>query len=140
MKAVQELKNNVPKQVGDIRKLLGLFGYYRGYIPNFAQRAKPLFKLLQRHDEDLNEHEGKGQKGKSQGQVSSRRPILQKQEHPTALKDLIDCLTSPPILRHFHNLTSPMCHIQMHPRMAWVPSFTNDKKVTCVLLHMHQER
>ena len=50
VKAVQELKNSVPKQVGDIRKLLGLLGYYRRYIPDFARRAKPLFELLQCHD------------------------------------------------------------------------------------------
>ena len=58
VKAVQELKNSAPKQVGDIRKLLG-------------------------HDKDLNEHKGKEQKGKSQSQVSSREPILWNQEHQT---------------------------------------------------------
>ena len=36
VKVVQELKNSVPKQAGDIRKLLGLLGYYRRYIPDFA--------------------------------------------------------------------------------------------------------
>ena len=100
VKAVQELKNSVPKQVGDIRKLLGLLGCYRRYIPDFAQRAKPLFELLQCHDKDLNEHKGKEQKGKSQSQVSSEKPILWNQERQTALEDLIDCLTSPPILAY----------------------------------------
>ena len=100
VKAVQELKNNVPNQVGDIRKLLDLLGYYRRYIADFAQRAKPLFELLQCHDKDPNEHKGKEQKGKSQSQVSSRKPILWNQEHQTALEDLIDCLTSPPILAY----------------------------------------
>ena len=100
MKAVQELKNSVPKQVGDIQKLLGLLGYYRRYIPDLARRAKPLFELLQCHDKDLNEHKGKEQKGKSQSQVSSRKPVLWNQEHQTALEDLIDCLTSPPILAY----------------------------------------
>ena len=100
VKAVQELKNSVPKQVGDIRKLLGLLGYYRRYIPDFARRVKPLFELLQCHDKDLNEHKGKGQKGKSKGKVSSRKSVLWNQEHQTALEDLIDCLTSPPILAY----------------------------------------
>ena len=101
VKAVQELKSSVPKQqVGDIRKLLGLLGYYRRYIPDFAQRAKPLFELLQCHDKDLNEHKGKEPKGKSQSQESSRKPILWSQEHQTASEDLIDCLTSPPILAY----------------------------------------
>ena len=63
MKAVQELKNSVPKQIGDIRKLLGLLSYYRRYIPDFARQAKPLIELLQCHDKDLNEHKGKEKKG-----------------------------------------------------------------------------
>ena len=100
VKAVQELKNSVPKQIGDIRKLLGLLGYYRRQIPDFARQAKPLFELLQCHDKDLNEHKGKEQKGKSQSQVSSRKPILWNQEHQTASEDSIDCLTSPPILAY----------------------------------------
>ena len=85
VKAVQELKNSVPKQVSDI----GLLDYYRRYIPDFARRAKPLFELLQCHDKDLNEHKGKEQNGKSQSQVSSRKPILWNQEHQTVLEDLI---------------------------------------------------
>ena len=59
-----------------------------------------MFELLQCHDEDLNEHKGKEQKGKLQSQVSSRRPILWNQEHQTALEDLIDSLTSSPILAY----------------------------------------
>ena len=100
VKAVQELKNSVRKQVGDIQKLLGLLSYYRRYIPDFARRAKPLFELLQCHDKDLNEHKGKEPKGKSQNHVSSGKPILWDQEHQTTLEDLIDCLTSPPILAY----------------------------------------
>ena len=72
-------------------------GYYRRYIPDFAQRVKPLFELLQCHDKDLNEHKGKEQKGKSQSQVSSRKPMQWNQEHKTSLED---CLTSPPILAY----------------------------------------
>ena len=100
VKAVQELKNSVPKQVGDIRKLLGLLGYYRRYIPDFARGSKPLFELLRCHDKDLNEHKGKEQKGKSQSQVSSRKIILWNLEHQTALEHLIDCLIIPPILAY----------------------------------------
>ena len=64
-----------------------------------------MFELLQRHDKDLNEQKGKRLKGKSQGQVSSRKLIIiiiniWNQEHQTALEDLIDCLTSPPVLAY----------------------------------------
>ncbi len=35
-----------PKNVGELRSLLGLFGYYRCYIKNFARKVKPLYDLL----------------------------------------------------------------------------------------------
>ena len=39
LNAVSSLKNKTPQTIGDLRKLLGLLGYYRRYIPNFAQKA-----------------------------------------------------------------------------------------------------
>ena len=38
-KAISCLKENPPKTVGEVRKVVGLLGYYRRYIRNFAQRA-----------------------------------------------------------------------------------------------------
>ena len=35
-KAISCLKENPPKTVGEIRKVVGLLGYYRRYIRNFA--------------------------------------------------------------------------------------------------------
>ena len=37
-----------PKNVGELRSLLGLFGYYRSYVRNFARRVKPLYNLLKK--------------------------------------------------------------------------------------------
>ena len=45
-KAVLALKETRPKTVGDVRKLLGLLGYYRRYIQDFSRVVQPLFKLL----------------------------------------------------------------------------------------------
>ena len=35
-----------PKTVGELRSLLGLFGYYRCYVKNFARQVNPLYDLL----------------------------------------------------------------------------------------------
>ena len=48
--AVTQLKKTTPKNIGDIRRLLGLLGYFRRYIDNFSRKAKPLNDLL-RHAE-----------------------------------------------------------------------------------------
>ena len=36
IKAVNALKDTVPRTIGDVRQLLGLLWYYRRYIKNFA--------------------------------------------------------------------------------------------------------
>ena len=46
VKAVLALKETNPKTVGDVRKLLGLLGYYRNYIQDFSRIAQPLLELL----------------------------------------------------------------------------------------------
>lgn len=46
VKAVLALKETNPKTFGDVRKLLGLLGYYRKYIKDFSKIAHPLFELL----------------------------------------------------------------------------------------------
>ena len=40
IKAIQEIKPARTKK--EVRKLLGLFGYFRDHIPNYAALAKPI--------------------------------------------------------------------------------------------------
>jgi hypothetical protein len=44
--AVNNLRDKRPKTVGDVRQLMGFIGFYRGYIPEFSRRAKPIYDLL----------------------------------------------------------------------------------------------
>ena len=46
LKAVREFPQ--PKNINNIRHFFGLAGFYRRFIKNFAQIAKPLSKLLQK--------------------------------------------------------------------------------------------
>ena len=52
--ALTVLKEQQPKAVGDVHRILGLFKYYSKYIPNFSQIAIPLFDLLQQPKETNN--------------------------------------------------------------------------------------
>ena len=52
--AVEALRHKQPATVGDVRKVLGLIGYYRQYILNFSQMAKPLYQLLKKPPEQDN--------------------------------------------------------------------------------------
>ena len=44
--AVISLAERKPLTVGEVRQLVGFLSYYRGYIPNFAKIAKPMYELL----------------------------------------------------------------------------------------------
>eukprot|EP00794_Sanderia_malayensis_P013052 gene13052-14396_t len=46
IKAVEALRGTRPKNIGEVRKLLGFVGYYRRYIKDFARIAKPISDLL----------------------------------------------------------------------------------------------
>ena len=42
IKPILHLQNSTSQTVGDVRRLLGLLGYYRRYIKNFSSITKPL--------------------------------------------------------------------------------------------------
>ncbi len=88
VRALRSLKETPPKSIGEVRKLLGLLGYYRRYVPDFARLAKPLFDLLKQKDA-----------GKANC-IRSSKPVTWLQLHQDALNSLIDLLSSPPILAY----------------------------------------
>ena len=97
--ALTILKEQQPKTVGDVRRVLGLLNYYRKYIPNFSLIAAPLFDLLQ-HPKETNGNNRKNENRKCNGQTSSKQEILWSEIHRKTLKTLIDYLTNPPILAY----------------------------------------
>ncbi len=84
IKAVTELKDHVPTTLGEVRQLLGLVGYHRKQVQDFASIAKPLTELL-----------------KTEGSSKSSTKIEEwKEEHRVALNKLIDAITSQPLLAY----------------------------------------
>ena len=47
VKPIQSLKHTISITISEVRKLLGLLGYYIPYIRDFSHIAKHLFDLLQ---------------------------------------------------------------------------------------------
>lgn len=46
LEAIQHLKDREPKNLGEVRALLGFLGYYRTFIQDFSRLARPLFQRI----------------------------------------------------------------------------------------------
>ena len=64
-----------PKNVGELRSLLGFLGYYRCYVRNFARIVKPLYDLLRDDGGDVKDTK-KGKAGKTTGQKYDARGLI----------------------------------------------------------------
>ena len=91
IKAVTSFLDNPPKTVGKLRKILGILGYFRRYIRNFAEIAKPLTDLLK-------VPKTKETKTLEGGQLASNEKIIWRGNENKSLKTLIDAITNPPSL------------------------------------------
>ena len=89
IKAVTDLVTNVPSNVGQLRRVLGLLGYYRRYVKGFSRIAQPLFDLLKKDNI------------KSSSKVlKASTPIHWRRQHQKALETLVTAITSPPLLSY----------------------------------------
>ena len=100
VRVIEALKDFCPKTVGDIRHILGLLNYYRKFIENFAQIARPLFELLQTKTKMNGDQKHKGCRMQKTNQSSSNEKIEWIAYHQDALNKLLDCLTTPPVLAY----------------------------------------
>ena len=90
VKAVADLLP--PTNVHQLRRVLGLFSYYRKYIPKFAEIAAPLYSLT----------------GKNvQNKRDSQRRIVMNQDQQRAFEALKLKLTSEPVFLHFPRWDCP---------------------------------
>ena len=88
IEAVRALRGHVPKNLGEVRQLLGLVGYHRRQIQDFAAVAYPLTQLLKTGGKDPGE------------KSTSKRPVIWLTEHQIALEKLIDAICTQPILAY----------------------------------------
>ena len=92
-----------PRNIGELRSLLGFIGYYRSYVRDFSRRVKPLYDMLKGKVTKST----KGDKGTKSGQsYNAREKIEWKEEHQKILEEMIDYLKSPKVMA-FANFDMP---------------------------------
>ena len=93
---IECLLKTCPKNVGEVRKLLGFLGYYRRYIKDFARIAKPISDFLS------NPAQPSKQTSKDLpaplGQQKPNHPVCWLPPQITALNKLLDHLLREPIM------------------------------------------
>ena len=81
---------SAPKNIGELRSLLGFLGYFRSYVKDFSQKVKPLYDLLKGK---VTRKVGKGKKVEKSGQqYNSREKVVWGQLEQKVLDEMIDCL------------------------------------------------
>ena len=92
-KALEKFRSP-PSNVGELRTLLGFFGYYRVYIKDFARKFKPLYDLLKKKDTD----KVSSRKTPTKHQRNSKQTIDWTPECQEVVNNTIDFLKSPQFL------------------------------------------
>lgn len=96
---VEALKTTHPTNIRELRKLLGFWGYYRGYVEEFSRHAKCLYDLLSAdHTNNVNSH--LQEKVAKSGQAALTQKIAWTNTHQKALNYLVDVLTNPPVIAY----------------------------------------
>ena len=88
-KAIREL--TAPKSLKQLRRTLGIFAYYRKFIPKFSERAKPLYELTK----------------KSASNKRDKGRITFTAEAEAAFEDLKKAITEEPIVLHYPDWDQP---------------------------------
>lgn len=84
--------------MGNVRRILGFLSYYRSYVQDFSQIAKPLYELLQVKS---GMPQVQPRRIKTKGpQLSSRTLVDWTGVHQSTLERLVDMLVNPPALAY----------------------------------------
>ena len=87
---------DAPKTIGELRGLLGFFGYYRCYVENINLKMRPLYSLLKNVEPP--DPKSKKKKNAAKSNANKNQPIKWNENLQKIVNDMIDFLKSPEII------------------------------------------
>ncbi|KAE8234081.1 hypothetical protein CF326_g872 [Tilletia indica] len=97
-RAVQDLAR--PTTLQELYHTLGLFGYYRAFIPKFALLAAPLTRLLRGWRYESNDGQTRLVSSDGRAVTASRVPIPWEDDQQRSFDQLKEAIAHPPVLAH----------------------------------------
>ena len=100
---------SAPKNVGELRRLLGFLGYYRYFVKGFSQKMKPVYDLLKVNEQKAQSDKvdiadkinaNVNQKKKRNQCYDARRRIIWTDELQEIVNEMLDYLKSPEVLAY----------------------------------------
>ena len=100
IKAVADLVTNAPSNTGQLRRVLGLLGYYRRYLKAFSRIAQPVFDLLK-----------KDKIKRSSRVLKASTSFYWRRQRQKLLETLISAIILPPLLSYLELDQSFILHV-----------------------------
>ena len=97
VKALEKFREP-PKNVGEVRSMVGFLSYYRGHVANFAKKMKPVYDLIKWKESSCGSGDKGGKSGKSG--YDKRAPIVWTSTLQAIVDDVIDTLKSPSVMAY----------------------------------------
>ena len=96
-KAVTDIRHASPKTVREVRKIVGLLGYYRRDIQDFSRIAWPLYNLLKGPEAEAENGQGDRwtRQRKAPTQPPPSYPVQWEERHHHAMTSLSPCTPTP---------------------------------------------
>ena len=99
VKPMTVFREKLPQNVGELRRLMGMLGYFRRFIQDYSKIARPIFDMLEKPKEKK-EQNCKIRNNSKNSQLPSSAAVVWNKVQKEALDKLITATTTMPILSY----------------------------------------
>ena len=99
VKPMKVFREKLPQNVGELRRLMGMLGYFRRFIQDYSKIARPIFDMLEKPKEKK-EQNCKTKNNTKNSQLPSSTAVVWNKVQKDALDKLITATTTMPILSY----------------------------------------